>query len=53
MSEVATPPVGPTIADMPWQDIELPPTDLPYDDGDKSEHKGECCGPERASAALD
>ena len=28
---------GLTIDEMPWQDVELPPTDLPYDDGDKME----------------
>jgi Uma2 family endonuclease len=28
---------GLTIDEKPWEDIELPPTDLPYDDGDKME----------------
>jgi Uma2 family endonuclease len=32
-----TPAARLTIDEMPWQDIELPPTDLPYDDGDKME----------------
>lgn len=37
MAEVAPPPEKLTIEDMPWPEIELPPTDLPYDDGDKME----------------
>ncbi|NJN68838.1 MAG: Uma2 family endonuclease [Chloroflexaceae bacterium] len=28
---------GLTIDEKPWEDIELPPTDLPFDDGDKME----------------
>jgi Uma2 family endonuclease len=35
---VPTPaPAGLTIEDLPWPEVELPPTDLPYDDGDKME----------------
>jgi len=30
-------PYGPSIADLPLPDIELPPTDLPYDDGEPME----------------
>ncbi len=29
--------VGLTIDELPWPDIDLPPTDLPYDDGGKME----------------
>lgn len=37
MSVVTPAPTGLTIDDLPWPEIELPPTDLPYDDGDKME----------------
>jgi Uma2 family endonuclease len=36
MADIASPPTGLTIDDMPWPDIELPPTDLPSDDGDNT-----------------
>jgi Uma2 family endonuclease len=37
MTQVPVTSAGLTIDELPWQDIELPPTDLPYDDGDKME----------------
>jgi Uma2 family endonuclease len=37
MAEVAPPPRPLSIDEMDWPEIELPPTDLPYDDGDKLE----------------
>ncbi len=37
MAEVAPPPRPLSIDEMDWPEIELPPTDLPYDDGDKME----------------
>jgi Uma2 family endonuclease len=37
MAEVAPPPPPLSIDEMDWPEIELPPTDLPYDDGDKME----------------
>lgn len=36
MSHTAAP-AGSTFQDAPWPDVELPPTDLPYDDGDPME----------------
>lgn len=37
MTSTPPPVIGPTIDEQPWPEIELPPTDLPYDDGDKME----------------